>query len=32
VLGIPGMTPDNENPAYYDDLWQFRPARRAAAQ
>lgn len=32
VLGIPGMTPDNENPAYYDDVGQFRPARRAAAQ
>jgi hypothetical protein len=32
LLGIPGMTPDNEHPAYYDDVWQFRPARRAVAQ
>ena len=29
LLGIPGVTPDNENPAYYDDTWQFRPGRRA---
>lgn len=28
MLGIPGATPDNENPAYYDDTWQFRPGRR----
>lgn len=28
LLGIPGATPDNENPAYYDDTWQFRPGRR----
>lgn len=25
LLGIPGMTPDNEYPAYYDDGRQFRP-------
>lgn len=30
VLGIPGVTPANEDPAYYDDTWQFRPGRRAA--
>jgi hypothetical protein len=28
LLGIPGVTPDNEQPAYYDDVWQFRPGRR----
>jgi hypothetical protein len=28
VLGIPGVTPASEDPAYYDDTWQFRPARR----
>jgi hypothetical protein len=28
LLGIPGVTPDNEAPAYYDDTWQFRPGRR----
>ena len=28
VLGIPGWTPDNENPAYYDDSEHFRPGRR----
>lgn len=31
LLGIPGVTPDSEEPAYYDDTWQFRPGRRAAA-
>ena len=31
LLGLPGMTPDNENPAYYDDTWQFRPGRRGAS-
>jgi len=31
VLGIPGWTPDNENPAYYDDVEQFRPGRRRDA-
>lgn len=29
LLGIPGMTPENEMPAYYDDTWQFRPGRQA---
>jgi len=28
VLGIPGWTPENECPAYYDDVGQFRPGRR----
>ncbi len=27
LLGIPGVTPDSENPDYYDDTWQFRPGR-----
>lgn len=31
LLGIPGVTPDNENPAYYDDTWQFRAGRRMRA-
>lgn len=31
LLGIPGVTPDSENPDYYDDTWQFRPGRRVAA-
>lgn len=31
LLGIPGITPDNDDPAYYDDERQFRPARRIAA-
>lgn len=31
LLGIPGVTADSEDPAYYDDVWQFRPARRQAA-
>lgn len=31
VLGIPGWTPDNEDPAYYDDAGQFRPGRRRDA-
>jgi hypothetical protein len=31
LLGIPGVTPDSEDPAYYDDVWQFRPGRRTAA-
>ena len=30
LLGIPGLTPDNADPAYYDDTWQFRPGRRQA--
>lgn len=29
LLGIPGVVPDNEDPAYYDDVTQFRPGRRA---
>ncbi len=28
LLGIPGVLADNENPAYYEDTWQFRPGRR----
>jgi hypothetical protein len=31
LLGIPGMTPDNECGEYYDDTWQFRSGRRAVA-
>lgn len=27
LLGIPGATPDNEQPDYYEDTRQFRPAR-----
>lgn len=27
LLGIPGTTPDNEVPEYYDDTRQFRPLR-----
>lgn len=27
LLGIPGVTPDNESADYYDDTWQFRPGR-----
>jgi hypothetical protein len=27
LLGVPGATPDNEFPAYYDDTRQFRPLR-----
>lgn len=29
LLGIPGVTPESEDPAYYDDTWQFRPGRMA---
>ena len=32
LLGIPGVTPDSDDPAYYDDTWQFRPGRRATAK
>lgn len=32
LLGIPGLTPDSEDPAYYDDAWQFRPGRRSKAK
>ena len=28
LLGLPGVVPDSEVPAYYDDTWQFRPGRR----
>ena len=28
VLGIPGWTPENEDPSYYDDENVFRPGRR----
>lgn len=28
LLGIPGLVPASEDPAYYDDSWQFRPGRR----
>lgn len=30
VLGIPGWTPENEDPAYYDDANVFRPGRTRA--
>ena len=30
LLGLPGVTPENAEPAYYDDAWQFRPGRRQA--
>ena len=29
LLGIPGVTPENEDPAYYADTRQFRPGRRS---
>lgn len=32
ILGVPGWHAENESPAYYDDTWQFRPGRRAAAK
>lgn len=28
LLGIPGVVAASEDPAYYDDAWQFRPGRR----
>lgn len=28
LLGVPGVVPDSEDPAYYDDTWQFRPGRQ----
>jgi len=28
--GWPGVMADSEDPAYYDDTWQFRPGRRIA--
>ena len=27
LLGIPGVTPENEDPVYYEDTYQFRPGR-----
>lgn len=30
ILGIPGWTPDNETPSYYDDVRHFRPGRMRA--
>lgn len=32
LLGIPGVTPDNESPSYYEDVWQFRPGRQGRAK
>ena len=32
LLGIPGVTPENESPAYYRDTRQFRPKRAQANQ
>lgn len=29
LLGIPGVTPENEDPAYYEDTYQFRSGRAA---
>ena len=29
LLGIPGVVAENNNSAYYEDIWQFRPGRRA---
>ena len=31
LLGIPGLTPESEDPAFYEDTWQFRPGRRRLA-
>lgn len=31
LLGIPGVTPESEDAAYYDDTWQFRAGRRLSA-
>jgi hypothetical protein len=28
LMGLPGVTAENENATYYDDTWQFRPGRR----
>lgn len=28
LLGVPGVVPESDDPAYYDDTWQFRPGRR----
>lgn len=32
LMGVPGVTPDNKQEAYYADTRQFRPARRTARQ
>lgn len=32
LLGIPGVTPDNAFPAYYEDTRQFRPLRCVTAE
>jgi Protein of unknown function (DUF3025) len=32
VLGIPGWTPENANPAYYDDTDHFRPGRKLGSE
>lgn len=29
LLGVPGWTPDNDSPAYYDNTAYFRPGRRS---
>lgn len=31
LMGLPGVTPDNESAAYYADRWQFRPGRGIAS-
>jgi hypothetical protein len=31
LMGFPGLTPENESAAYYDDRWQFRPGRRSGS-
>jgi hypothetical protein len=31
LLGVPGWTPDNDDPAYYDNTAYFRPGRRSRA-
>ncbi len=31
LLGIPGLIPESEDPAYFDDTWQFRRGRRLPA-
>ena len=32
LLGVPGVVPESDDPAYYDDTWQFRPGRRSGHQ
>jgi hypothetical protein len=31
LLGVPGWTSDNDDPAYYDNTAYFRPGRRSRA-